>query len=322
MKLISHRGNLDGAIPELENRPDYLLAASENFSVEVDVWYRDGKFYTGHDLAQYEVDQYFLQNKKFLLHAKDVDSFLALIRLPHLEIFYQEENFISCTTKGRVVFHEKIQNENLDRQNFILVDINGTRAEYGSNYSILTDYPKKLSTLMTPGKAPFDVLVLDIDGVMTNGTKLYTSEGVVTGKRYNDRDFTAIKRFLTEGIEVVFLSGDKTVNEGMAKSRGIEFVYAKSPDGNIDKSKYIDKIRDKYGAKTIAYVGDDFYDLSAMAVADISFCPSDASSDVKSFADHVLTSAGGTGVVAELFDLVFSNEMTKYPHDFIKSKFV
>jgi 3-deoxy-D-manno-octulosonate 8-phosphate phosphatase (KDO 8-P phosphatase) len=201
------------------------------------------------------------------------------------------------------------------------VDINATKSWKGQNSSVITDFPELFTNEISDKRNPFDVLVLDIDGVLTNGTKLYSLDGTVAGKRYNDRDFTAIKRFLTEGIDVVFLSGDKAVNEAMAKLRGIEFVYAKSLDGNIEKSIYVDEIRQKYGAETLAYVGDDFYDLSGMSVADLSFCPADASPEVKSFASRVLSSRGGHGVVAELFNLYFSERTTKYPHDFVKSRF-
>ena len=321
-RFISHRGNLDGSVPELENKPDYLLAASKLFVVEVDVWYTKGSFFTGHDSPKYEVDSYFIQNESFLLHAKNVETIIALKRLPNLEVFYQDSNLVACTTTGRIIFHEEVKAVDLNRFDVILVDINAEKASHGNNCAVLTDYPNKLSNGVVRKKNPFDVLVLDIDGVLTNGTKLYSPEGFIIGKRFNDRDFTAIKRFLTEGVDVVFLSGDKTVNEAMAKNRGIEFIYSKSDDGNIDKSVYVDQIRRKYDAQVVAYIGDDFYDLSGMAVSDFSFCPSDASSDVKRFADQVLSSGGGNGVVAELFDLYFSKRATRYPHDYIKSRFI
>ena len=50
MLYISHRGNLDGINPELENNPKYISNALEkNFDVEVDAWFVNGKFYLGHD---------------------------------------------------------------------------------------------------------------------------------------------------------------------------------------------------------------------------------------------------------------------------------
>lgn len=48
------------------------------------------------------------------------------------------------------------------------------------------------------------LLILDIDGVMTNGTKVYDDDHNVLSKSYNDKDFTAIKIFKQMGIDVCF----------------------------------------------------------------------------------------------------------------------
>ena len=68
-------------------------------------------------------------------------------------------------------------------------------------------------------KLNFDLLILDVDGVLTNGTKVYDIDGNVVHKVFNDRDFTAIKRFKEEGVNVFFLSGDKKFNEEIAKKQ-------------------------------------------------------------------------------------------------------
>lgn len=320
-RLISHRGNLNGRNPLAENNPKYLIDASRLFLVEVDLWYEGGFFYTGHDEPTFSIDQYFLQNESFLLHAKDVKTFLAVSQLPKVEVFYQDENLVATSNKGRVIFHSSIRFEIEDRANYVLIDLNAEMPEYGHLHSVMTDFPEKLSLNSTFVELPFDLLILDIDGVMTNGTKMYGVDGEVLGKRFNDKDFTAIKRFLAQGIDVVFLSGDRSVNEKMAEIRGIEFVYSKSKDGVLDKSRFVDELRMKYGARKVAYVGDDYYDLGAMLKADITFCPADAVIDVKKYVSHVTNCRGGEGVVAELFELSFRERRTVYAHDFIKSRF-
>ena len=52
------------------------------------------------------------------------------------------------------------------------------------------------------------LILLDIDGVMTDGRKYYDKEGTVRLKTFCDKDWTAIKRFRALGIQVAFLSGD------------------------------------------------------------------------------------------------------------------
>ena len=62
MILISHRGNINGSIPERENEPLYIIEALEKgFDVEVDVWWKDDGFWLGHDEPQYQVKEEFLR---------------------------------------------------------------------------------------------------------------------------------------------------------------------------------------------------------------------------------------------------------------------
>ena len=75
MILISHRGNINGAIPEMENHPDYIKKAlAEGYDVEVDVWYIKDAFYLGHDNPQYRIDKIFLQTDGLWIHCKNVEA--------------------------------------------------------------------------------------------------------------------------------------------------------------------------------------------------------------------------------------------------------
>ena len=68
------------------------------------------------------------------------------------------------------------------------------------------------------------LLILDVDGIMTDGVKYYDKEGVVKLKTFCDKDWTAIKRFKSIGIQVLFLTGDP-FNEAIAKNRNIDFDF-------------------------------------------------------------------------------------------------
>ncbi len=52
------------------------------------------------------------------------------------------------------------------------------------------------------------LLILDVDGVLTDGTKVYDKDHNVLSKRFMCKDFSAIKRFIAAGIKVVMISGD------------------------------------------------------------------------------------------------------------------
>lgn len=155
----------------------------------------------------------------------------------------------------------------------------------------------------------FKLLVLDIDGVMTDGTKYYDSTGTAIMKQFCDRDFTAIGRFKENGIAVCFLSADKKINEAMAQDRGIDFFYSRKPDNTINKLDFLPVFKTVYGTdpEDIAYVGDDFFDVEIAQVVGHPYCVRNAPRVLQKVATS-LNSLGGDGVVAELFDLVFEDD--------------
>lgn len=139
------------------------------------------------------------------------------------------------------------------------------------------------------GYCPFKLLILDIDGVMTDGRKYYANDGKAVYKSFNDRDFTAIKRFKMKGVNVCFLSGDSTVNENMAKNRGIDFFKSETWDSGSNKGSFIPKFVDKYKVKPedMAYFGDDYYDLGIMELVGYPLCTNEAPWIVQRFCNSV-----------------------------------
>lgn len=149
----------------------------------------------------------------------------------------------------------------------------------------------------------FKLLILDIDGVMTNGTKFYDIQSNVMSKCFHDHDFTAIKRFKSESIQVCFLSGDRAINENMAKKRNIDYYYNEK-DGH--KGEHLDHICSIYRIKPkdVAYVGDDIYDLGILKMVGYPMCPQNAVKEVKEFCEisgHIIQRDSGCGVVSQLY---------------------
>ena len=152
------------------------------------------------------------------------------------------------------------------------------------------------------------LIILDVDGVLTDGTKIYDKKHNVIGKRFLCKDFTAIKRFVAAGIDVVMISGDNW-NFDMASKRNIEFICSRGEDLSLDKSRYLERISQKHGVdlENMAFVGDDYFDLSMFHSLKYTFCPSDAPHIIKQNSYHVLNSQGGSGVVVELYDYAITN---------------
>jgi len=152
------------------------------------------------------------------------------------------------------------------------------------------------------------LIILDIDGVLTNSCKTYNLEGEVISKDFNDKDFTAIKRFKENGISVCFLTGDDRVNRKIAESRKIPFYYIKDYPQKDDKVEMLTHIKTIYDVndENIVYVGDDLPDFNIIKKIKNSYCPSDAINKIKKAAKTVLTRRGGTGVIAELYDNIYN----------------
>ena len=103
MVLISHRGNVYGPVPELENNPQYIISATdEKYFVEIDAWKIKDKWWLGHDNPQYEIKESFLKNERFLVHAKNLEALKALIEL-EVHCFWHQEDYYTITNRGIII---------------------------------------------------------------------------------------------------------------------------------------------------------------------------------------------------------------------------
>lgn len=152
------------------------------------------------------------------------------------------------------------------------------------------------------------LLILDIDGVLTDGTKVYNEKHEVMSKRFLCKDFTAIKRMVASGIKVIMLSGDN-FNRTMAEKRNIDFFCTRDKNLSLDKSLFIDEFNQRYGVSVdeMAFIGDDYFDLSMFKKITYTFCPSDSPKIIKDSSLYILKSKGGEGTIVELYDFLESN---------------
>jgi len=102
MILISHRGNLNGKMESLENDPTYIdIAILKGYDVEIDVWFKDGILYLGHDNPQYEVNfKWFMDRINNLwVHCKNLDAILYFKNLElKFNYFWHQEDMITLTS--------------------------------------------------------------------------------------------------------------------------------------------------------------------------------------------------------------------------------
>lgn len=146
------------------------------------------------------------------------------------------------------------------------------------------------------------LLLLDVDGVMTDGGIIYDGNGLET-KVFNVRDGHGIKMLQRYGIEVGIITGRTSVVVDIrAKELGIELVY----QGSLKKLESYGDIRQKTGLgdNQIAYMGDDVIDVPVLRRVAFAAVPSDALVEVKNVAHYVTGCRGGRGAVREVCDLI------------------
>ena len=153
-------------------------------------------------------------------------------------------------------------------------------------------------------KCAIKLLILDVDGVLTDGTKEYDKDHSIVSKKFLCKDFTAIKRFMAAGVKVIMISGDEW-NRAMADKRNIDFYCSRGSDMSLDKSKYLGMFANTYSVdiSQMAFVGDDYFDLSMFRKLECTFCPSDAPNIIKHASSRICSRAGGEGVIVEIYDL-------------------
>lgn len=146
------------------------------------------------------------------------------------------------------------------------------------------------------------LVILDVDGVMTDGVKYYDREGTVKLKTFCDKDWTAIKRFRAIGVDIVFLTGDP-YNVSILENRNLHVIANRGSGFHSDKKNYLDGILEQYNCsvKETAYVGDDLFDIGIMERIKYSYCPRNAPRVVRE-KSNILSAEGGNNVIMHLFD--------------------
>ena len=143
-----------------------------------------------------------------------------------------------------------------------------------------------------------EVVVLDVDGVLTDGGLWYGPEGELS-KRFEVRDGLGIRLLQHVGIEVAFLSGGRGgATEVRASHLGIRHCLVGAQDKPLALSQLCRQLG--VGREALLFVGDDLNDLAVRDAVALLVATSDAAPPLRQQADAVLLQRGGRGAVREL----------------------
>ncbi len=150
--------------------------------------------------------------------------------------------------------------------------------------------------------ARIKLLVLDIDGVLTDGRVVYDSRGGET-KFFDVTDGHGLKLLQRAGVEVALISGrESEVNRRRAAELGISEVVE---DAKI-KLPVLEEMLRRKGLEPgeVAFMGDDLIDLPPMRAVGLALAPAGARPEAKAAAHWVSARAGGRGAVREACELI------------------
>jgi YrbI family 3-deoxy-D-manno-octulosonate 8-phosphate phosphatase len=218
-----------------------------------------------------------------------------------------EQNLKGLCAKNGINFNEFLNDMDVDNVNELTIyDLEAISEEYEVDILSLLFKPIMKSDYLQQKVNKIKLLVLDVDGVMTDGGMYYNEQGDFM-KKYNTKDGMAIQQLVKNNFQVAIISSG--FKEQVVKSRanllGIQHcIVTREPKLNVLKNMCKDL---QLNLEEVALIGDDINDLEMMAHIGLSACPSDAVAAVKTKVDLILTKKGGEGCVREFIDAYLLN---------------
>lgn len=143
MKIISHRGNLNGPHSVIENHPDSIsLAIHMGFDVELDVWLKYGRIFAGHDEPQFLLEDSFIKSihGKAWFHCKNFEALDYFSNYEQkLNYFWHDQDQYTITSLGYIWAYpgNVVNNKSIA----VLPELYATKIS--NAFGVCTDYPLK-----------------------------------------------------------------------------------------------------------------------------------------------------------------------------------
>jgi len=146
------------------------------------------------------------------------------------------------------------------------------------------------------------LLILDVDGCLSDGKLTYTSDGVES-KNFNVKDGLGITTWIKMGGKVAIITGRKSeIVKRRAAELGIKYLF----QGIRDKDRVLKELMESLDLKfyELGAIGDDLNDYNMLSLVGRSFTPANGVKELKSLVDTTLSSNGGDGAVREMIDIL------------------
>lgn len=221
-------------------------------------------------------------------------------------MIYLEQNIKGLCLKFGLNFDDLLLDFQVDNVfEMAISDLETISEEYDVDLQVLLFSPIFENEFLTTKLKEIKLLILDVDGVMTDGGMFYTENGDQF-KKFNAKDGMAIMHLRQKGFPVGIISSGffGEAIKKRAEVLNIDLCYI----GRDPKIAILQTWCSELGIslKNVAIIGDDINDLEVMEHVGFSACPADAVSIIKKQADLILTRKGGKGCVREFIDTYFN----------------
>ncbi len=217
-------------------------------------------------------------------------------------MLFLEQNIKGLCAKFGVDFYQMLGDFTVDSVTELsILDLEAIAEEYEVDFYSLLFKPLFVFEHLKTKISKIKLLILDVDGVMSDGGMYYTESGDQF-KKYNAKDGMAIIKAQEKGLICGIISSAFTDQMVLnrAKTLKIERTYVGRESKITILKKWCEEL--KLSLDEVAMIGDDVNDLSIMKEVGFKVCPSDAVNVVKHASDVVLSKKGGEGCVRELID--------------------
>lgn len=215
---------------------------------------------------------------------------------------FLEQNIKGLCAKFGVDFYQMLKDFDVDGVTELsILDLEAIAEEYEVDFYSLLFKPLFVFDHLKSKIEKIKLVILDVDGVMTDAGMYYTESGDQF-KKYNSKDGMGIMKAQEQGLIFGIISSafiDKMVRN-RSETLKIKHVYVGRDQKITILRQWCEQL--SITLDEVAMIGDDVNDLSIMREIGLSACPKDAVQEVKKEADIVLTKNGGTGVVREFID--------------------
>ncbi len=215
---------------------------------------------------------------------------------------FLEQNLRGLCQQYNLDFFDFLNDMEIDSvDELTIADLQILCEEYKVDLMAVLFKPLYLNENLSDKLSKIKLLVLDVDGVMTDGGMYYTENGDQF-KKYNTKDGMAIQYLVKQNFQIAIISSGYKAE--MVKARASLLGIQNCHVGREPKLEILEKLCIKLNLELeqVALIGDDINDLEMMKKIGFSACPSDAVDEVKLHSDIILKKKGGKACVREFID--------------------